>query len=260
MITELIRKVKDHFSQDVLSKASVRLDETALNITRTMESLVPAVLAALLKKNSTSGQTGLDNMVTVSRNILGDPARPLSENLKKIFSNAADPNGIHLMQQADGILENMFGDRLQPLAETVSRFSGVKSSSAHQLLAVAAPAVLSVIGQHMERQDMDERELMQQLTMGKQDLIEQVPAGLELAAALGIEKLDDLDARPSIPDHDLAAAEKIAPGKSGRWLVLFIIIVILVAAIWFWKNYNKKQDSYRLRATSAVPGHYTALG
>jgi hypothetical protein len=252
MITELIKQIKDDFSQDVLVKAGGRFDEEPPKIARTIEGLVPAILAALLKKNSSSGQTGLSNMIAVSRDILGDPTHPISKDLNRIFTDTRDPNGINLMKQTEGILENVFGDRLQPLSEAISRFSHIKPSSALQLLAIATPATLSGIGQYMDHRGIDDRELMQELTTGKQTLIEHVPAGLDLSAALGIDKLADLDIRPSIPDHNLAAAEKIAPGKSGKWLVLIIIIILILVAIWFWKNYNKKQASYQLKVTSAM--------
>lgn len=258
MDIHVIPLVGREYTPNVLSALSDHLGENQVDLETALSAAVPSLFAALLKKDFSLGQTGLSNMIAVSESRIGS-GNQISENLKNVLASIKDPNGIQLMKKFDGILENIFGDRLHSVATAISTFSRIKPSSAHRLLAGVSGVSMAVLDQVKKDHGIADKAVMDLLAAQKEEIIGSIPPGLDLAAALGVEQLSDIDKKPTIPDHDLLAADKIAPGKSGKWLILLILLILVVASWWFWKQYTGKQDNYKPKITQRAAYHIILL-
>ncbi|HET8573812.1 MAG TPA: DUF937 domain-containing protein [Edaphocola sp.] len=238
--TNLVELVKSVFNQDVLNHAASQLHESKANIEKALDGIIPAVLLRLESKTSSSRSAVLGSVTNASKNILGEQD-DLSEGIKNIISAHDDPNGTVQLEKADSILKELFTDRLNPVSEAVSRFSGVSPSSGLRLMSIAAPAIIARLGQSGEN-------TLLQLVPQKNTIINSVPAGLDLKSALGLDNLSQVDQTPTVPRYTDDAQQR-EPHKVS--FVQWVIILVLAGGILF--GFYTGCGSNRVGVTTELP-------
>ena len=198
MEKNLVALLTDQFSDKVVTRLTGHLGEERSAVEKGIQALIPTVWAALIHRSSVDRESGIFSLADASRSALGDPDH-LPEHMEMVLSDPNDPNGINLLDRAGGILKTLWGERLNPVAEALAAYAGLKTSSGHQLLALGAPAALSLVGQVAQRNGLNEQGAAELLQNRKPEVIAAVPAGYNLAGALGIDNLDDIDLQARKP-------------------------------------------------------------
>jgi len=238
--TNLVELVKSVFNQDVLNHAASQLHESKAGLEKALDGIIPAVLLRLESKASSSRSSVLSSLTNASQNILGGQS-DLSESLKNIISAHDDPNGMAQMEKSDSILNELFTDRLNPVSEAISKFSGISPSSGLRLMSIAAPAAIARLSQGGEK-------TLLQLVPQKNTIINSVPAGLNLTSALGIDNLSQVDQTPTVPRYTDDAQQR-APHKVS--IVQWVIILVLAGGILF--GFYTGCGSNRVGVTTELP-------
>lgn len=194
--TNLVELVKNVFTKDTVNHIAVQLQESKTNIEKALDGFIPAVLLRLEAKTTSSRSSVLNAVVHTSKNIIGDSSE-ISEGLKNIFSGTTDPNGLVLTEESDSILNELFSDRKNQVAEAIADFSGLKPSSSIRLLAATAPASILALYYNGNQEGTPQSEAFLQLVNQKQNIINHVPDGLDLATPLGLNNLSNVDKAPN---------------------------------------------------------------
>ena len=142
MSTNLLSLAQTAMGTDFASKASQFLGESSATTQNALAALLPAVIGGIAQKGATAGgATGLLSLLnnpSVDTGMLG--------NLAGMFSGGAGGGiGALLKAGTSTLVPAVFGEKSGALVSALASSSGVKSSSASNLLAMVVPIVLMLL-------------------------------------------------------------------------------------------------------------------
>ena len=239
MSINLVDSIKSLLPNDLLNKASGMLGEKPENVQQAVSGIIPSILTAVLHKAGSGDIQGILNMaVNAAKN--GIP-----ENLGSLIGS-----GEGLASKGADMLKNLFGDKTQGLTDAISGFSGISGKSASSLMSVAAPAAMGVIGKQVADSNLNAGGLLSFLNSQKDNILNAVPSGLNIAGVLGLGSLSGIagklsgalsgfkggveNAASNIANATGTATAKASSGS--RWLLPLLLILVLIAIIWYFMN------------------------
>ncbi len=230
MAFNLLETVSGLFNNDVVSKAASSLGESEGGIAKAMSGIVPSVLAGLLNKSG-SGGTAASSIFSMAQDAASSGALG---NLAGMLGGGSNTGGMAgLQNMATGI----FGDKLGNVGNLISKFAGIKPSSASSLISLAAPAALGAIGKYASANNLNAGGLVSMLVSQKDNILKALPSGLGLASALGIGSLGEIGNKVSGAISGVTGNAK----KSMKWLLPLIIAVVGIGLlIYFMKGCNNE--------------------
>lgn len=221
MSFNLIDAARGLLPNDLLSKAAGSLGESENGIQKALSGAIPSVLAGLLGQSSGSGAGGILDMV---KNAAGGG---ILNNIGGLIGGGGASSG-GIGATVMGWLRSLFGDKLNSIINAIAGFAGIKTSSASNVLSLAAPAVLGSVGQYAKENNLSASGLSSFLQSQKSSILDAIPSGFNLAGALGLSSLGDIGGKIS---GVLSTASENVRRSSKGWLWL---IILLVAALLIW--------------------------
>jgi len=177
MATNLIDTVKDYLTPEIMQKISSIIGETPGAAQRSMNSVIPAVLAGVADLSSSAdGASQLSNLIDKATN----NGNMLSNLPGQLSGGTATQT---LLNTGSGILSALFGDRLNSIISALTSTLGTGSGSASSLMKIAAPMILAILGKERTARGMGTAGLASLLAEQKSSITRLLPAGL--AGALG---------------------------------------------------------------------------
>lgn len=218
MATNLIEMVKGYLTPDIIQKASQLVGENSEGTQTALSGIVPTVLGGVLNKFSSS--TGINQLVGMLGS--GDQGGILN-NVGGLFSGGAASE--NLLSQGQGLISSIFGGQSNAVADSISKFSGVKSSSALSLLSMVAPLVLGAIGKVKANEGLSTSGLASLLS-GQQGFIQKMlPAGLGALLPSGL--LSSGISAVSSAVTDTVRREPVREPSIWRWLLPLLVLGLL---------------------------------
>jgi OOP family OmpA-OmpF porin len=143
MSINLLDLIKDQISGVLAKQASSYLGESESTVNSAIGSLMPTILGSLVQKSSTSsGAQNIMNLIEgLDMNSLG--------NIAGLFGGGSS-NVNSLLSSGGGIVKSLFGEKESGIVDLISGLSGMKSESTSSLLKMAAPLLLSVVGNQIK--------------------------------------------------------------------------------------------------------------
>ena len=225
MSFNLIDEAKSLLPSDLISKAATSLGETESGIQRAVNGSIPTVLSGLLNQSSTTGTSGIMEMV---RNASGSN---VSGNVSGLLSGGSISGiGATVM----GWLRSLFGDKLSSVTNSLASFAGIKPSSASSVMSLAAPAVLGSVGNYVKENNLTASGLGSFLMTQKNSILNAIPSGFNLAGALGLSSLGDIGSRISstVSSASNYAVNTVKKTSGTRWL--WFLLLLLGAGLLIW--------------------------
>ncbi len=139
----LLDLLNSDIGKTLISGASQQLGQNKVQTTSALSTALPLILGALKNNaNTTDGANGLLSALS-SKHDGG-----ILDNLESSLSNQ------NVLQDGAGILGHVFGGKEQNIAQAVSSKSGIDTSSAMNLLKMAAPVVMGYLGKQAKQQNV----------------------------------------------------------------------------------------------------------
>ncbi|RFS26422.1 DUF937 domain-containing protein [Chitinophaga silvatica] len=232
MAFDLLESVKSIFDSNVISQASSQLGESEGGIQKALSGIIPTVLTGLLNKAGSSGEAGgLLNMVKG----VADNANPAA------VTGAIQSGSGGLISKGSELLHNLFGDKVNSIIGMLSSFAGIKESSANTLLQSATPATLGTVGQYATQNNLNPSTFLSFLNTQKDNILNAVPGGLNLAGILGLGSLGELGKKMgnlvSGVGHSATSAVNsgINTAKQGgsKWIWSLLLILVAIVLLWY---------------------------
>lgn len=217
MATNLLDVARAQLTPEVVLRASSLVDESPASTRRAMETAAPAIFAGLVQEGSSV--PGARHLLTVLEEA------GLAGVMARIAERAEAESGPldSLVDLGKGLLDRLFGERVEPIVDAAARSSGVKRSSMTSLLGLTTPLVLGALGSEVAARQLDAAGLARFLAEQTGNLAGVLPAGV--AAAL----------RPaSPPGHeapDRAAPRASSPPVRIPWRLLVILPLAILAGL-----------------------------
>ena len=277
MATNLLDALSSTIGTQLSSQASRLFGESASGTQTAVGSILPALLGGIMKQGSTAdGAAGLLRLLNSSSVDAG-----LVNNVGSALAGGERTNA--LMTSGGDLLKGLFGDKVGNIASTISSMSGVKSSSAINLLSLAAPMVLAFIKNHVAQNGLNAGGLMNLLAgqtgflQGKLDnritqaagmgdasgflssisgaaskaagAVAGVGAGAAHAAAGAAQTVGR-----AAGDAAASAADSVrdAGSGAGKWLPWLIGLVVLVVLFLMFRSCGQQVENKAGEAAKAV--------
>jgi OmpA-OmpF porin, OOP family len=220
MAGSIVDSLMGMLGPQVIGPIASRLGESTDTVQRGLQSSSAAMLAGIAAK---ADQPGFLSQIF---SLITNPANS-SGALSSLASNpgsAAPGSGAPLGDLASRFTSSIFGSGQSAIADAVGRFSGLAGGKASSLMAMAAPLVLGVLGQHVRENGWSAGDLGSALKAEAPNLQRFLPSGIGSLLSGGI---------PSLATVAPAAAAGAA--KQGLWPVV-VIIALILAALWFFNR------------------------
>lgn len=238
MSINLLDLVKDQVTGQLAKQASSFLGESESSVVQALGGMMPTLLGSAIQKSSTpSGAQGLMDMIGgLDLGSLGDIAGLFG-------GGASNVNG--LLNSGGGIIESLLGSKSSGVIDIISNLSGLKSGSTSSLLKLAAPFLMSVIGNQIKGKGMS---FFTDLLMGqKSHVAAALPAGLGSLLNFG-----DFGGAPKVATN---VSTPSSSGDGGNNWLKWLLPALLAVALIYWlgtKGCGKKVEEAAADVTTAV--------
>ena len=250
MSFNLMETVKNYFTSEFTSQASSSLGENSSGISKALSAIIPTGLAGILSK-ATSGTQGASDVLSMAKNAISS----LSGGAANLTQNTNQ-------EQGSNIVSSLFGGNQSGVVSAISRFAGIKDSSASSLMSMGLPAIMGLLGKHAEQNNLSASGLSGFLSSQKDHIMQAMPAGL--SSITGLLGLGSIGAAASsmashvksgVSDTAHAAQSIVDKPGSNKWLLPLIIILAAIALLWYFSrscNETKPSTASVIDSTSAV--------
>jgi outer membrane protein OmpA-like peptidoglycan-associated protein len=136
MESKVIDRAKEWITPEMVQRAASSTGELPENVGKAIGGAILTILAGLSHRASTpEGASSLQNTFREKQHDYAD----LGTKLR------SDGDHREIVEEGHGLVRKVFGDRTSEARDALAHHSGVKSSTAMQVLAVAAPLVASAL-------------------------------------------------------------------------------------------------------------------
>lgn len=237
--------LKGLVTNELLGAASKQLGESESGISKAMGGILPTVLGGLLNSNSANSSMigdllgkagGNGNFVTDLIGGLGTSGQAPKESASGIGSS---------------LISGIFGDKIGGIANLVSNFAGIKSSSSNSLLGIGGSLIASFLGKKMLGEGLNFSGIMNWLGGHKNEIQSAIPSGIGSFLMDGGSSSSSSAASKS--SHTTPASNNDDNGGGMKWLMPLILLGLLGVGIWWFLKgcNNEKAEEVKTEITDA---------
>ncbi|HUZ57288.1 MAG TPA: OmpA family protein [Hanamia sp.] len=224
MSFNLMETVKNFFTSEFTNQSSSALGEDSSGISKALSAIIPTGLAGILNK-ATSGTEGANSVLDMAKNAIGSATG--NTNL----------SGAENVQQGNSIISSLFGSSQSVINSAISKFAGIKDSSASSLMSMALPVIMGILGKHAEQNNLSASGLSGFLSSQKDHILNALPPGLSSLRGmlgLGSETAAATSATPRLKSDPLVTSTKLVDDTYGRSKILIPLVIIIAAVALLW--------------------------
>jgi outer membrane protein OmpA-like peptidoglycan-associated protein len=192
------------------------------------------LLASIANRSGDSGF--MSQLASLATNTASDP-----DAFTRSMEPGVTPEGvIDANTRTGGWLSWLTGGSLSGLTNAVSRYSGLRTSSASSLLTYGAPLVLGYLGRLMRADHLDASKLARRLQSERGSIAAALPAGF-----------DSL-----VPGAEVRTVAHAVPAERSRgWLLPLALLALAIGGLLWWGSRERSAVSSRVDdAASSTAG------
>jgi OmpA-OmpF porin, OOP family len=165
MAIDLLQMMSSTVGQSLVSQAGRFLGVSDASMKSAVDTALPALLGGVMQKASTP--SGASDLMKLLNTPGLDPS--ITSNLGAYLGGGEKTSS--LLSMGTGLLSSLFGDKQGNLITTIGSMLGMKSSTAANLMALAAPMALGFLKNHVAQNRLDAGGLAT-LLAGQSDFLE----------------------------------------------------------------------------------------
>lgn len=243
MSFNLIDTAKGLFTDELVKKASNYLNESESGVVKAIAGILPVVLSGFV--NKVANHEGADFVAQTAKQ---QNESGVLSNLESFFGN----DGGSLLNKGAGLLNSLFGNKLEGITGLLSNFAGVKNASVSSLMSMAAPAIMGLLGKHTSDNNLNTGSLTTLLNNQKSAINAALPSGLNLSSVLGnFGGIENTIAQHT--HQQTGTADK--KGNAMRYILPVILFALLAMASYYFKGCNKNPEMITTTTESSSTKH-----
>jgi OmpA-OmpF porin, OOP family len=244
MAGSILENLMSMLGPQIVGQAASQLGESPDTVQRGLQTGAAAMLAGLAAK---AGQPGFLSQIFGLITNPANSAEALSGVTSNLGSLVSGVSNSPISTLGSQFLSTIFGSNTSAVADSVGRAAGLGGGKAGSLLAMAAPLVLGVLGQHVRQNNLSATDLGNTLKAEAPSFQRFLPAGL--GSLFG-----------GVPSVAAAAPVQVA-AAGNRWLWPIILLVALaLLGIWFLNRSKTPVHDAMQTASNAGATASSALG
>ncbi|MCB0709973.1 MAG: DUF937 domain-containing protein [Chitinophagaceae bacterium] len=243
MSFNLIDAAKNLFTDELVKKASNYLNESESGVVKAIASILPVVLSGFV--NKVANHEGADFVAQTAKQ---QNESGVLSNLESFFGN----DGGSLLNKGAGLVNSLFGNKLDGITGLLSNFTGLKNASVSSLMSMAAPAIMGLLGKHASDNNLNTGSITTLLNNQKSAINAALPSGLNLSSVLG--NFGGIENTIAQHTHQQSGtADK--KGNAMRYILPVILFALLAMASYYFKGCNKNPEMITTTAESSSTKH-----
>ena len=243
MSFNLIDAAKNLFTDELVKKASNYLNESESGVVKAIASILPVVLSGFV--NKVANHEGADFVAQTAKQ---QNESGVLSNLESFFGN----DGGSLLNKGAGLVNSLFGNKLDGITGLLSNFTGLKNASVSSLMSMAAPAIMGLLGKHASDNNLNTGSITTLLNNQKSTINAALPSGLNLSIVLG--NFGGIENTIAQHTHQQSGtADK--KGNAMRYILPVILFALLAMASYYFKGCNKNPEMITTTAESSSTKH-----
>lgn len=226
----IIEKIKENFSPEFISELATQLGESESRVSKAIAVLLPATLGNICinskNENILKAISDIDNE-KISKNLLSES---------------------QLNTLVNSIKETLFTKESEKLFTITEEHSGIKDSNSKIILNTVIAATLATLKNEIQKQNIEGKNISELLNEQKSLICSIIPAGLSLES-FGLEHKDTPVEKILHEEKNIEKPQKPTQklpkntnkqNNAGFWNWLLPLILLGLAAWFFWKFYEKE--------------------
>lgn len=234
----LIDLLKDQMGSAAMNKAAEYLGESSSDTQAALGSIMPAVVGGVINHASTTdGVKGLMGLFSKGENY-----SDLIGNIGNMVENSTGFEKI--LSMGAPIVKMLFGNHHEGVLDFITGQTGIKKSSASDLMNLVAPMAMGLISKKVKTEGLGISGLANYLMGQAGSITSELPAGF--AYQLGFSKLGDF-----LGDTHPSSSTKMSKtgGSTGDFFPWFLGLVALLAALYFLRTCHKEKEPESVETT-----------
>ncbi len=217
----IVDVIKSQLGGEILGKLSSVIGESEDKTKTAVAAAVPGLLSVLAHVASSS--SGADTVINALKQVDTGPSGGLGD----ILSGGHGP----ALEKGGSLLEILLGSSALPaILSVLSKFAGIASGPAKNLLSLLAPLILSAIAKQLTGKSLNSQTLSSFFAEQKPNITAALPAGLSLANIPGFTTT-------ATAPRPVASPASAASSGLPNWLLPLVGLALLAAlAWWFFGN------------------------
>ena len=208
-MASMLAELREMVSPELIAAITRRTGESDVAVTKATNAAIPAFAATIANRSDEPGF--MNEFVNLATGAGAD-----SDGIATAMRLASSPSAIDTT--TPGWLATMFGKNLVSVTNSLTRYAGIRASTASSMLMAFAPIVLGYFGRLIRRHNLNATALADRMRAERPHIESAVPAGFEM---------------PWIPQPYKATRELVetTPHPSARHERWTLPIAALVAAL-----------------------------
>jgi len=220
-MTQFYDALKALASHELISEASVFLDERESDTSKAVSSIIPSLLGVILKKGATPQL----------REIFEEAGRlNILAEVKNLWQNQLTQDQQRI---GDNLLQNLLGDKAADFTDPIATQSGISKVSTNKLVSMIAPIVAGFLGNKMVKENYSLHTLLTEIGKEKDRFKDMIPSGI--ISTFGLSSV--LDKKPE-------EYENGTPVKKSNygWVKWVIAILALLLLFFLWRSCRDRDN------------------
>jgi len=201
--------LKSYINRNMVLTAATALDENESTISSAISSIIPSLLAVMLKKGVTPQL----------KNILEEAGRL---NILSGTNNSWDAVPTEDQQRiGDDFLQHLLGDKAADFTDPIAEKSGASKPATNRLVSMIAPILTGYLGNKIVKEDWTFARVLKEIDSEKQSWASYIPDGLVKSFSLS-----------SVLDGKAVDTKK----KGSNWIIWVVLLLLLLLLFFWWRS------------------------
>ena len=215
MTKNISDNIQNYFSQEFQNALAMNLDEPIPGISKSLKAIIPTTLAAISHKVNTGREEA---------NRIFD----LSTQAASYYSKAPDVAKLQNQGEGSSLPVDIFGNNEHKIARHIAAYSGVRPGTAEQLITLAVPVTMGIIGENYRVKNLTGEDMHTEFTSNNQSLLDTLPEGYSLPNLEGnVSTVKEDTHKIHEADAERYKSNFVLP-KWAPFAVLALVVLVLV--------------------------------
>lgn len=167
MTQNISDRIQNYFSQEFANALAMNLDEPVPGVSNSLKAIIPTTLAAISYKVN-GGREEAARIFNLATQAAG------------YYPKAPDVAKLQNQGEGSSLPLDVFGNNEHKIARHIAAYSGVRPGTAEQLITLAVPVTMGIIGENYQNKNLTSQDLHTEFTSNNKSLLDTLPEGYTL--------------------------------------------------------------------------------
>ncbi len=219
-MSHLVESLNEFVTPELVTKAAIATGEQESSISKAITGILPTLLNGLIHSNA-SNHSMLEDLL--------QKAGSNNNFINDLITGIGNENPTPAMHIGSSVIAGMYGSKAPGIANLVSNFSGIQSSSSITLMSIVGSILTSFLGKKMIGEDLHFSGILTWLNTQTASIESAVPTGF-------LQFINNTSFDMPVADKAIypVNTDNEVKGDGMKWLLPLLLLAFLGIGMWYW--------------------------